>query len=70
MHVKELVYFRGLTQSNLAKRLGLTAPYFSLICRGRRELSLERAELLAEIIKCPLEDLVRAFIQVRKDNDA
>ena len=52
----------GLTQRQLADRLGVTTTTISAWENGRHEprLTFAQTKLLTEILKCSLEDLVKA----------
>ena len=46
----------GLTQQDIAQELGISHKSYSLIERGERKLSLERAAQIADLINLHLED--------------
>lgn len=47
----------GLTQRETAKRLGVPESFISMVIKGERPLSLQRAVNLARILDCRVEDL-------------
>ncbi len=46
-----------LTQRETAKRLGVPESFISMVIKGERPLSLQRAVNLARILDCRVEDL-------------
>ena len=51
---------KGLRQSELAKRAGLSAPYLSLIESGDREASIDALRRIAQALEIPPEVLLIA----------
>jgi DNA-binding XRE family transcriptional regulator len=49
----------NLSQAELAKQAGIDRSYLAQIELGKRRLSLEVANRLAEALQCTLSDLVR-----------
>ena len=49
----------GFTRAYVAKELGVSAGLISEIERGTRNATLARIEQLAEILRCPADDLKR-----------
>ena len=48
----------GMTQVELAKRVGVSFPMISQIERGTKSLSLPLAKAVTEVLCCGLEDLL------------
>ena len=58
-----LKYYRlktGVKQKDLAKRVGASAAYLSLIESGKRVASIDLLEKIAEHLKVPIELLTRS----------
>ena len=49
---------RGLTQVQLAERMGTKQPSVSRVLRGEEEITLRRAEIFASALGVSLADLV------------
>lgn len=56
---KTLIANRGLTQTELAERIGIPQPTLSQIVCGRRKLLFDEAYLIGEALQVDLEDLAR-----------
>lgn len=56
--VREYRERAGLTQEDLARKLGMRQPHISAIESGRLGLSLERLLAMAEALGCSPSDLV------------
>jgi len=63
--VKELRTSKGIAQSELAESIGTSRPYMSLMERGRRPISLDTLELIADAL-----GVKPATIISRADKDA
>jgi transcriptional regulator with XRE-family HTH domain len=50
---------KGITQSALAALTGVSRSYISEVECGRQNISLEKAELLAQAVGCRLADLLK-----------
>ncbi|MCB1764527.1 MAG: helix-turn-helix transcriptional regulator [Candidatus Competibacteraceae bacterium] len=48
----------GLQQGELAEKLGVTQAHLSYLEQGKRQISLELLEKIAQILKCPMSDLL------------
>ncbi|MEK5163139.1 helix-turn-helix transcriptional regulator [Paenibacillus sp. FSL R5-0527] len=48
---------KGLTQSELAERVGISRPYLANIERGEYDPSLKVAQLLSQELGKPIDDL-------------
>ncbi|KFM93155.1 helix-turn-helix transcriptional regulator [Paenibacillus macerans] len=48
---------KGLTQSELAERVGISRPYLANIERGEYDPSLKVAQLLSQQLGKPIDDL-------------
>ncbi|AFL83521.1 putative transcriptional regulator [Belliella baltica DSM 15883] len=57
--LKTLRKEKGLSQEELAEKSGLNRPYISGIEQGKRNVSLEVMEKLAEALGVGIEELVR-----------
>lgn len=53
----DLLARRGWTQRDLAERCKLTPSQISDYATGRRVMSLARANLIAGVLRCRIEDL-------------
>lgn len=51
--VRQLRQWRGLTQLELARKLGVTSNYVSLLENGKRGLSIPRLNRLAKVLDVP-----------------
>ena len=58
MSVKEMRKKRGLTQKQLADRLGVKQQNVSDWERGERSPSVKNLKKLSEILNCQIDDLV------------
>ncbi|WP_141432998.1 helix-turn-helix transcriptional regulator [Bacillus sp. 03113] len=47
----------NMSQSEFARRLGVSDSYVSRIISGEKKLSYYRAKLSADILRCSMEDL-------------
>lgn len=57
-YIKEWRKFRGLTQLQLAERIGIDKGYVSKIENGRRRYDQPFLEATAEILRCEVPDLI------------
>lgn len=55
--LKELRENNGLSQTELAKKLGLTSQHYCMIENGKRGVSLELAKKISDLYKLPIEDI-------------
>lgn len=57
----------NLTAGQVAKELEITQPYYSMIENGikQKKMDLIVAEKLSGILKMPIEDIVRAEMQMQ-----
>jgi transcriptional regulator with XRE-family HTH domain len=53
----ELLARRKLTQSEFARRLGVSRQYINKVIQGEKKLSLEQAINAAYILNCDVTDL-------------
>lgn len=57
-HIGEVIFkfreYRGWTQTELARRTGITRNYLSIIERGMRTPSLETLQAIAKAMNCDL----------------
>ena len=58
LKIKEIREKKGLTQLELANKLGTTYQVISDYERNKRTPSIERAMQLADALECSLDDLV------------
>ena len=56
--IKVLRKFRGLTQTELAKKAGISRPYLTEIETGRKEGSIAAIRALAEALQAPSSLLI------------
>lgn len=56
----------GLSQGEIAGRLGISRPTYSLIEKGKKELTLSQAKLLSDLYTIPVEAIRTGYIP--KDN--
>lgn len=67
--VKAIRQARGITQDELAKRIGVTRSQISNIEKGRRGTSLERLNEIAEALKCNVSDFYHTKEELEVDNE-
>jgi len=81
--IKQSRIARGLSQAEMAQKLGVSRPTYIAIEQGERDLSLEEAQKLADIFGIPLDNLkqgmaqnyekykqmILAFLRLAKDAD-
>lgn len=65
--IKEKRKEAGLTQEQLAERLGISQVYASQIERGVEEPNLQMLEQICITLDCPLEYLIAGVIKGQKD---
>ena len=49
----------GLTQAELAKRIGISSPMLAQIERGTKTVSMPLGKLIAEVFSCSVDDLFK-----------
>lgn len=62
-------YFRqqvGMTQNELALKIGLSRPALVNIEQGRQEIRLHAAVLIAQSLQCPLMDLLETTTKLKR----
>lgn len=60
----------GMTQEDVAERLGVSTPYIGKLERGERSANLDRLATLVPILKVPIEILVQGSVPVDTYNTA
>ena len=50
--LKRLIHIKGMTQGQLARKLGVTEATLSRYITGTHELGVSKAERIAEILEC------------------
>lgn len=58
MDIRSLRMEQGLSQIELAEKIGITQAMLCYIERGSRKLSLDTAKKLADVLGCKVENLV------------
>ena len=66
-NIKRLRKLKGLTQSKMAQRMGLSVQYIGAIERGERSPSVRVLELIARTLEVKLKDLFEFNESVSKD---
>lgn len=66
MEIEKYLWFRGLEQGEIARKLEISQPQLSAICNGRASLPLRLVEPLAALIDAPVDTVVKAFAEVRR----
>ena len=59
----------GLSQDELAGRLGISRPTYLLIEKGKKELILSQAKLLSDLYNIPVEAIRTGNIENNKPKD-
>lgn len=57
-NLKELRKAKDLTQSDMAKKLGVGRTAYTEYERGRNQPSIEKLKIMAEIFECSVDDLI------------
>lgn len=57
-NIKRIRMDRGLDQKHVAEMAGITQPMLCQIERGTKNPSLQTGKMLAEVLKCELDDLL------------
>jgi transcriptional regulator with XRE-family HTH domain len=57
-HIKEWRKYRGLTQEQLAERIGIARSYLTKIERGTRRYDQPFLEAAAEALRCDAGDII------------
>lgn len=57
MSLKQSRIEAGLTQSCMARKLGISSSYYCLLENGKRRITLDLALLISQIMDKPLEDI-------------
>lgn len=57
-YIKEWRKFRGMTQEQLAERIGITKSYVTKIEKGSRRYDQPFLEAAAEVLRCDPADLI------------
>lgn len=56
-NIKRLRIARGMTQDELAQRVGVSAPMISQIERGTKAVTLQLGKQIADTFMCTVDDL-------------
>ncbi|MBQ3835434.1 MAG: helix-turn-helix transcriptional regulator [Elusimicrobia bacterium] len=67
--VLKLLKEKGLTQTELAKKAGLTQPSLSRILAGKYEIKINNLEKIAKALDVPISYLVSSETQKNSDID-
>ena len=63
---------RGISQSELARRLGITRSFMSKLEKEQRTISSDTLIKISDILNCPIEDLypndTKRNIEINKEN--
>lgn len=57
-NIRRIRMDRGLDQKYVAEKAGITQPMLCQIERGTKNPSLQTGKMLAEVLKCELDDLL------------
>ncbi len=58
-NITHIIEARGISQSELARRSGISIPNMNRILRGKEGVTLERAERIADALGKKLQDLLK-----------
>lgn len=58
IRIGEIRKAKGITQGDLAKKLGISSPYLHQLERGLRNITMERQEQIAQALGVDPRDLV------------
>lgn len=53
----ELLFTRGMTQAELARRLGVSESFITKVISGEKHFSYLRAKIASDILGCTMEEL-------------
>lgn len=62
MRLKEILKERGISGSELARRLNVTPAYINFACSGKVNLSVKKCEEVAEALGIPVAELFEGYI--------
>ena len=62
MRLKELLIEKGVSGSELARRMGVTPAYVNLACAGKVNLSVKQCEKVAVALDVPVAALFEGYI--------
>lgn len=57
-HIRKLMLSQGITSRQLAMRVGVSEAMISYALRGERNIRLKTAIMIADALKCRLDDIV------------
>lgn len=57
-NIKKIRNKNGISQADLAEKLGISQPMLCMIERGTKTVSLPLSKEIAEILGCNIEDLL------------
>ena len=58
-HLKSIRIQKGMTQAELADRIGVSRPFLCQIERGTKALSVPLAKEIAVVLRCDIETLAQ-----------
>lgn len=66
MDVESLLWFKGKTKAQMADALGVSAPHFSNICKGKHPLPIKLVAPMASLLGVSKDEIVTAFDTLRE----
>lgn len=69
-HMKKRRESLGFSQDEVAEKLGVTKSYVSAVENGRRQMTLDQAVLLSDLLQLPLDSLLFASNRMPPDVEA
>lgn len=68
-NIRKIRKLRGISQEELAERIGLTRSQISNIESGRRSTSAKRMSQIAEVLKCRVSDFYDKTEELERDDE-
>lgn len=62
IRLKEILIQKGISGSELSKRLGVSAPYVNMVLSGKANLSIKQCVRIATILDVPLASLFEGYL--------
>lgn len=59
--LRDLREKNNLTQEEVARKLGISVSYYSLLENGKRRISLDIARGISQVLRCSLDDVFCAY---------